>query len=236
MNSIPRDIDASEISPSKNNQALKEFIDTYPTNSIVQLRLESVTNDDMRSIVQHAIHDKKSAELWLYHARITSQGALILSHALYNNSTLKKLYLNDNFIQDRGIFHLARALAINNSKLEELYLARNAITSIGARYLADMLVTNRTLKTLSLFGNLIDNLGIKYFAHSLSYYNSTLECLQLSGNTLMSDGSIEYLIEMIEYNQTLKKIHLFNCNLSNEGREKLQTMIRTLKSKLILYA
>jgi len=96
-----------------------------------------------------------------------------------------------------------------------------------------MLNTNRTLLTLSLYGNLIDDDGIKYLTHVLTYYNTTLEYLYLSANKLMTDLSINYFINMFKQNQTLKKLHLFNCNLSKIGKTKLQEIIQT-KQNFIL--
>lgn len=215
-------------------QSLTQIISKQPANAIIHLRVDSVTNDDMRSIVQHAIVGKQCSELWLYNAKITSQGALILSNTLHENTTLKKLYLNDNDIRDRGVYCLAQALAINNSTLEELYLARNGITSRGAQYLADMLSTNQTIKTLSLYGNRIDDLGINYLVHALTYKNTTLECLYLSGNTLMTDASVTSWLDLFKHNQTLKKLHLFNCNLSDRSKDRLRRAVRA-KGSFTLY-
>lgn len=230
---------ASEIPPSWNykssisNEDKRNLISKYPLHSSIQLRYEQVSNNDMKMIVQQAIIEKQCTELWLNNSRITSQGALILSNGLFNNSTLKKLYLNDNSIHDRGVYTLCRALSINNITLKELYLARNDITSKGAQYLADMLNTNRTLTILSLYGNRIDDEGIKYLTHVLRYYNTSLEYLFLSGNNQMTDISVDYFIEMFKQNQTLRKLHLFNCNLSNNGKTKLREIIQT-KNYLIL--
>jgi Ran GTPase-activating protein (RanGAP) involved in mRNA processing and transport len=180
-------------------------------------------------IVQQAIIEKKCTKLWLNNAQITSQGALILSNGLFNNLILIKLYLNDNCIQDHGVHSLCRVLSINNSTLKELYLARNGITSKGAQYLAEMLNTNRTLITLCLYGNRIDDDGIKYLTHVLTYYNTILEYLYLSGNNLMTDLSIDYFINMFNQNNSLKKLHLFNCNLSELGKTKLRKIIQMKK-------
>jgi hypothetical protein len=211
----------------------RNLISKYPSNSPIQLRYDQLSNDDMKMIVQQAIIEKQCTELWLNNARINSQGALILSNELLNNSTLKKLYLNDNSIHDRGVHYLSQVLSINNITLKELYLARNGITSKGAQYLADMLNTNRTLTILSLYGNRIDDEGIKYLTHVLRYYNTNLEYLYLSGNNLMTDLSVDYFIDMFKQNQTLRKVHLFNCNLSDNGKTKLREMIQT-KNYLIL--
>jgi Ran GTPase-activating protein (RanGAP) involved in mRNA processing and transport len=184
-------------------------------------------------LVRQAI-EKQCTELWLCNSQITSQGALILSNGLFHNSTLIKLYLNDNCIHDRGVYVLSRILSSSNSTLKELYLARNGITSQGAHYLADMLNSNQTLITLCLYGNQIDDEGMKYLTHVLTYYNKSLEYLYLSGNKFMTDLSIDYFIQMFEQNQTLKKLHLFNCNLSKIGQTKLREAIRT-KTNFILH-
>ncbi|CAF0953127.1 unnamed protein product [Adineta ricciae] len=203
------------------SQKLEQLIAQHPRNSPIYLRLEQVTNNDVKMIVEQAVFGKRCTELWLCNAQLTSQNALLLSNSLYNNQTLTKLNLNDNFIRDRGVHALARILSLNNTKLRELFLARNSITSEGAQYLAEMLYTNITLTNLSLLGNRIDDSGIKSMSHVLSYYNSTLECLYLSGNDLMTDRSIDYLIDMLKYNQTLKKLYLFNCNLSESAKRRL---------------
>ena len=216
--------------PMQSDQNLERAIANVRPHSTVQLRADSLSNNDMRLIVRQAIVSKKCSELWLYNSKVTSQGALILANNLHNNTTLKKLYVNDNCIQDRGVYYLARALSINNSTLKELHLARNGIGSRGAQYLAEMLATNRTLKTLSLFGNKIDDQGMKHLTHALTHCNSTLECLYLSGNTLATDASVDSLVDMFKQNRTLKKLHLFNCKFSHAGRNKLREAARSKPS------
>lgn len=203
-------------------------------DSSKELKLKNISNDDMKIIIKQEIREKQCTELWLNNAQITSQSALLLSNSLFNNLTLIKLYLNDNSLQDRGVYCLSRVLTINNRTLKELYLARNNITSKGAEYLSEMLNVNCTLTTLCLYGNKITDEGIKYLTHVLTYYNTTLEYLYLSGNNLMTDLSIDYLIKMFEKNQTLKRLHLFNCNLSKIGKMKLQEIAQT-KQNFTLY-
>lgn len=197
------------------------------------IKLKQITNNDMKNIVRQELIEKQSTELWLNNCQITSQGVLILSNSLFNNTTLIKLYLNDNLLFDRGVYCLSRLLSNSNTTLKELYLARNGITSKGMEYLSEMLYTNQTLRTLSLFGNKIDDQGIKYLTHILAYYNRTLEYLYLSGNNLMTDLSINYLIKMFENNQILKKIHLFNCNLSQTGKNKLRDIVKNKRNFLL---
>lgn len=207
------------------SSSLERTISKYSSHSSIQIKHDQITNNDMKLIVKQAINEKQCTELWLNNCQLTCQCALILSNGLFSNSTLQKLYLNDNYISDRGVHSLCRVLAINNRTLKELYLARNGITSKGAEYLAEMLATNRTLSTLCLYGNRIADDGIQYLTHVLTYSNTTLEYLYLSGNNLITDLSIDYFLKMFEYNQTLRKLHLFNCQFSDQGKKRLENRI-----------
>ncbi|CAF1020238.1 unnamed protein product [Adineta steineri] len=226
---------SSTINDPNHNPKLEQLIAKYPLNSSIHLRFQQLTDCDMKIIVEKAVIEKQCTELWLSNAQITSQGALILSNGLYNNKTLTKLYLNDNCINDSGVYALTRVLSRNNSTLKELYLARNNITTKGAQYLAEMLITNRTITTLCLFGNHIDDNGIKYLTYILTYYNIHLEGLYLSGNNDMTDISIDYFIQMFKQNCALKKLHLFNCNLSDKGKTKLRKEIQIKKYNFLLH-
>ena len=75
-----------------------------------------------------------------------------IAEALYHNSTLTKLILNDNNIGDAGAIALADSLPYNHS-LTHLELTHNNITSIGARALANGLSPRSTLRCLNLNGN-----------------------------------------------------------------------------------
>lgn len=217
--------DSSLPNEYKHQRRLEQCLAKYPSHVPIQLRFEQISNREMKLIVQQALTEKQCTELCLYNARITAQAALILSHGLFNNTSLVKLSLNYNSIHDRGVHSLCRALIINNTTLKELHLARNGITSQGAKYLSEMLKTNRTLIVLNLYGNRIDDQGIKYLTEVLTSSNGSLEHLYLSGNTLMTDLSADYFLLMFKGNQTLKKIHLFNCNFSEDGKEKLREII-----------
>ena len=217
----------------QHEQRLENYLSRYPSHAPIQFRFDQISNREMQLIVQQALIEKQCSELWLSHTRLTCQCALILSHGLFNNTSLIKLYLSDNSIGDRGVHALCRALTVENITLKELYLARNGITSQGANYLADMLKSNRTLITLSLYGNRIDDQGMKPLTDVLTQTNRSLEHLYLSGNNLMTDLSIEYILKMLKGNETLKKIHLFNCNFSEDGQKKLRQLME-IKPNLIV--
>ena len=208
----------------------KESIDRQPLNSAIHIRGEPLSRDDIQYLVEKGIREKNCTELWMNNVKLNSASVLVLSQVLFDNRTLKKLYLNDNFIHDRGVYYLARALTTNHCHLKELYLARNGITSIGSEYLATMLLTNQSLTHLSLYGNEIDDTGMRSLMYALTYYNKTLEYVYMSGNRQITDASVDALLELFQHNKILKKLHLFNCSFSERGREKLRQNLQQQSS------
>jgi plasmid maintenance system antidote protein VapI len=82
---------------------------------------------------------------------ITDDGAEHLAEMLKTNQTLIHLYLRNNKIGDRGIQALANTLAYPNKTLEELVLDQNKmISDLSIEILVNMLVQNRSLKTLRI--------------------------------------------------------------------------------------
>lgn len=100
---------------------------------------------------------------------ITKLNISLISNGLRSNNSLKVLDLTDNhFICDRDLELLGRALSSfnengkSNSSLEKLLLARCGITSSGlAAFLHDILPGIRCLQTLSLGGNLMEDISNK---------------------------------------------------------------------------
>lgn len=146
---------------------------------------------------------------------VSDSGAARLADSLPYTTTLECLVLGANRIGDTGAGALARKL-MQNSSVEYLILAHNRITDAGARSLADALShrlsaqklylylfrtqvlfdsfaftrlqPNTSLKTLSLIGNQLTDVGAQAFGESLEY-NSTLESLFLSRNKIGDAGA-----------------------------------------------
>ena len=90
-----------------------------------------------------------------------------------------QLYLVGCSITDQQISQLAPGL-YHCTALRELWLQANLIGEQGARYLADMLLHNKTLTSLSLLGcGSIGVMGATALVQSL-HENSSVKCLQLS--------------------------------------------------------
>eukprot|EP01125_Pyxidicula_operculata_P016034 TRINITY_DN5485_c0_g1_i1.p1 TRINITY_DN5485_c0_g1~~TRINITY_DN5485_c0_g1_i1.p1 ORF type:complete len:538 (+),score=24.85 TRINITY_DN5485_c0_g1_i1:516-2129(+) len=96
---------------------------------------------------------------------IGDQGAHHLSSYLKSNK-LRSLYLADNGIGDSGIKILSKALE-DNTSLKKLDLSGNQIGKYGIFYLSKAIKENTVLSTLSLDGIKICDLGLQYLIDSL---------------------------------------------------------------------
>jgi len=207
---------------SHGNIYLQQQIEKFPKYSKVYIFLQELTEQDVEFIVEEAIIKKQCKELDISQSKLTSVCASILANALNNNDNiLQELLLFDNRIHDDGVYYFCKALSINSNNLKKLDLTKNGITNVGAKHLAEMMKTNQTLTVLYISANQIGNEGIQILSNAIQYYNKTLIELDFCTNELINDSSVDSLIQLIKYNQSLKKLSLFNCNLSQNGKDKL---------------
>jgi len=217
------------------NPKLAEKINQFKPKLHVDLSYCFLTDSDLSIITNQLIIEKKCTELWLYGNNITSKGITILASSLINNSTLKSLDLSFNQISNLGVRLLSEVLIPNQyCSLKILYLSKNMISDDGIKYLSSMLEINQTLTDLWLSNNEISNEGIKQLANALIYHNKTLKFLSISMNLFITDLCIDYLIEIFEHNQTLKILWITDCNLTEQGKIKLQ-QIADQKKKLKIH-
>ncbi|CAF3426633.1 unnamed protein product [Rotaria socialis] len=213
------------------NPKLQEKINRFEPKLHVDLSYCSLIDQDISMIVSQIVVAKKCTELWLYGNKITSKGVSILAKSLINNSTLQSLDLSFNQIYDVGVFELTQALSVNQkSSLRFLYLSKNGIANDGASYLSEMLKTNRSLKELWLSNNEVGDEGVKKLANALAYYDKKLKFLSLSMNIFITDLCIDSLIEMLEHNQALKELWIEDCNLTEQGKKRLQEKVDRKKN------
>jgi hypothetical protein len=206
---------------SYENQKLKDLIDKYQHHSEIKLSDQSLSDEDISIVVKEAIINKQCKTLWLSNNKITSAGTSIIAKTLNKNTTVEVLLLNYNQVGDTGVHFLTETLSLNNSCLRELYLTSTGITDNGAEYLAEMLKINTTLRGLFLAENNIGDQGIEFLANTLVNHNKTLEKMDLAANKLVTDSSLNSLAKMLTQNSSLFILYINNCNLSEEGKERL---------------
>jgi Ran GTPase-activating protein (RanGAP) involved in mRNA processing and transport len=106
--------------------------------------------------------------------------------------------------------------AIIRKECKELYLTSNKIKFDGAWILAEALDNNKTLRDLSLWNNLICDIGVTCLASKLLNNNNTLKILNLGKNRITDVGAGE-LAEMLKQNQTLTELYLGENDISDTG-------------------
>jgi len=134
---------------------------------------------------------------------------------LIANGRLVDVVFSSNNINDEGCLLLCDAVR-NHPSLQVLHLNRNKLTTVSARSLAEVLVTNRTLRELWLYGNpdIGDEGAICLFEALL--VNEHLRVLNV-GNCGLTAASVPSLIRLIKDNSTLTKLYLYGNDFGEEG-------------------
>lgn len=222
-----------QILPSKNIN-LESLIARSKSHAKIDLSKRRLTDDNMETVVVHAMEKKQCIYLWLTSNSISYRGASILADGLKNNSYLEQLDLHQNMIKDIGVQFLCKALSDRNQTLKILNLGENEITDEGANSLAEMLRKNVSLTHVYLHDNQIGDSGCQLIANALTNDNQTVEELYLNGNQNITDLSIDNLVQMSKKNKKLCQIHVEQCDLSPIGKQRL-TNLKPLNTKFRVY-
>uniref|UniRef100_A0A1X7SPI7 Uncharacterized protein n=1 Tax=Amphimedon queenslandica TaxID=400682 RepID=A0A1X7SPI7_AMPQE len=165
------------ISQLPNNHQNIHLLDSSP--DIVYLMMSQVL--DIRTIKW----------IGIYYTKITKDVILSLSHTITNNTSLVALLISADSINDDGVIALTQSL-INNKTITYLDLSINPdITSTSAQSLAELLLYNHTLSSLSLEGTNIDTDGVLVLMESLRT-NNTLGRLWLDKKHEQTCSSLPY--------------------------------------------
>ncbi|KAL8564559.1 hypothetical protein ACOMHN_003317 [Nucella lapillus] len=111
---------------------------------------------------------------------IQQPGCMSVANMLSENIYLSDLILSENKIGNDGVVTLCQILC-KNYIINKLDLSGNDLTDIAAESLCDMLKKNSTLKHLILRHNYFEELGAQHFKDALST-NESLETMDLSWN------------------------------------------------------
>ncbi|CAF4961067.1 unnamed protein product, partial [Rotaria sp. Silwood1] len=101
---------------------------------------------------------------------------------------------------------LTKILPTHNSNLQRLGLVENNITNEGAKYLAEMLQTNRTLNILGLGKNQIGDQGAQLLCNVLARQNNSIEGLFLQENPTASNFPVNVFAEVLKNNPSLNRL------------------------------
>lgn len=142
------------------------------------------------------------------------------------NSTPAAARIEVNSITARA---LAKAMWTNTS-LTRLDLSGNSIDDPGGASIARLLKRNSALVNVALGSNQLGVFACRAFGESLRT-NSTLKSLDLESNSLTHDGSdtsgIRALADMFSQNESLTSVNLWRCSI---GRDAGAVLSRGLES------
>ncbi|CAF3674452.1 unnamed protein product [Rotaria socialis] len=195
--------------------------------SQVDLSEHQLQDEDIEFVVNEAITHKRCTELHLQRNIIKPKGVSTIALALKSNTTLQKLWLDNNCVSDIGVGALAKILSCNHSSLTMLGLNANAITDEGAKCLANMLKTNTKLIFLRLSNNAISDQGVQLLADALSRHNKTLESIDISSNKFVTDRSINCIARMLKTNESLSSLNISHCSLSENAKQNFRVLTQS---------
>lgn len=161
-------------------------------------------------------------ELGLCRCRIDREGLLLILKYMSQNSTLKRLLLNENRFEDLDVAE-AYALAIkNHPSMEELCIS-HCMLGVNDHLLREILGGCNRLKVLRLNGNDIGTECIKHIGTFLAG-NPNLTTLRLDNNILSDDDAAE-ITAALQTNTNLKYLYLKGNDFSEAGKKEMTTAV-----------
>jgi len=141
-----------------------------------------------------------------------------LAKAINDSGQIKAITLHNVFFYMPDLFneptwqqemlaiYITKLLLRNNKSIETLNLSGNQINDNGVTYITAVLKNNKTLKYLNLSGNLITNKGANSLANLILNSKSSLEVVDLSSNYIDQ----EQMKHITKKNKTSTLIKFFN--------------------------
>lgn len=199
------------------DETLKQF-DEQARVSVSPIVVDFTDNqltDECISKLSPLILDPRVQEIRFDNNHLTDHGIDILCRLLAQRAIpLKALSLSGNTLQEAGVNSVVRfLLTATGAELTFLGLENCNITAQGTAALCAALSKNRSLKTLNLNNNPIQQ-GVKQIAEFL-FQNSTLETLQLCQCSLDPENT-KFLGIALKRNNALLELNLDSNELNDE--------------------
>lgn len=162
-------------------------------------------------ISMSALLSRALVSLELSSCRLARQAGILLGQSLQSCRSLRRLVLADNNLRDGGLRAVVDALRSLRSSttdgtaagIDELDISRNGVTSAGFAALSAV-----SVRHINASENTIEGIG------SFLLSNTTLESLDLSGNLLSEEGAHELFGTLFREQTALQVLDLRQCELS----------------------
>lgn len=170
-------------------------------------------------------------QLFLQTNNIGKLGCLAIAEALKFNKSLIELNICGNPITSAGAKAICTSLLESNQTLQEIYLNYCQLDEYCACELANLIKRTKYIKVLTLYGNNLNNAGIKMVFRALKYNKSILHIY--IGNNNFDDDALSDITEVLKYNNTLLNLEINSSKLSKKAAFKIAKGIK-YNSSLVL--
>uniref|UniRef100_A0A8C6GZL4 Leucine rich repeat containing 74A n=1 Tax=Mus spicilegus TaxID=10103 RepID=A0A8C6GZL4_MUSSI len=155
---------------------------------------------------------------------IQEEGIMSLMEMLHENYYLQELNVSDNNLGLEGARIISNFLQENNSSLWKLKLSGNSFKEECAALLCQALSSNYRIRSLNLSHNEFSDIGGEHLGQMLAL-NVGLQSLNLSWNHFNIRGAVA-LCNGLRSNVTLKKLDVSMNGFGNEGALALGDALR----------
>ncbi|EDO40061.1 predicted protein, partial [Nematostella vectensis] len=151
-------------------------------------------------------------------------GARSISKALSKNTSLEKLSLACNNIDDEGMCALAKYVTKTKS-LQSLDISYNHISDVGKKAIIDACSENNsTLSTFHIHSPSIDDNCAIALAEVLSG-NTTLTDIYIGGE-ILGDAGVQYIAEALKFNTTIRTLAINPGRVTPDAGQAFGEMLR----------
>jgi Ran GTPase-activating protein (RanGAP) involved in mRNA processing and transport len=216
--------------------------------TVLDLGFNSTGDAGCSALALHAVAGNyKLSTLFLSGNQITQRGAMAIAGAILHGCSLSCLHLSANQVTTVGVQALFRAIAEREAlvlqsgsgkekrhqTMQELYLVGTNLCQEGFMILASMLLTNFSMRVLSLSSNGIDDTGMALLSQSLSRNKSVpLESIRLSFNEITCAG-VESFMNAVWGSKTLKEIRFDNNRIRDRGAQLAAVVLTSIDLEVI---
>lgn len=225
----------------------------HPALSILDLAFNNIGDEGCTELAMHMVAGNHTLrDLGLVGNRIGRKGAIALVGGILHGGSLAHLHLSANNIDSSGIKVLCRAVAEIDARrqqlihqqqqqglsllgniqapqaIESLLLECSGIESQCLVDISSMLVSNRSLRVLSLCNNEITDLDLALLSQAFAQNkNIPISAIRLSFNQI-SDVGVESFMNAVWGSRTLREIKLDNNRMQDRGAQLCSVVLGSI--------
>jgi len=223
--------------------------------TVLDLGFNCVGDEGCTALSLHTVVGNHTLRnLFLSGNHITQKGAMALASAILHGCSLSRINLSSNNLGPDGINVLSQSIRevetrvklllqrqggikigynIKPVTIEELNVDNVSMLPRGFDALANMILTNSNLKTISLANNDLHDNDLALLSQSLTQNKEIpVESLVLSFNKFTCVG-VECLMNAVWGSQTLKTIKLDNNNMQDRGAQLFSVVLGSIKLEVL---